>query len=200
LPQFIWLAVGSINNLKSDKCQVLAGRRVTLFPDLNGFDKWSSKAKDLSHLVSFNVSELFERKASEQEREQGLDLTDYLLRFYYKEFIEPEPVETIESAELTKIVKPSNIKDCEPFTGYNKTDKPTLENWQPEITEFEHFFDIVKLPETLVKLDNYRTIIDSSKYIKSHLDIVKAQNGKERYLPYLERLREFEQYLKKHLN
>jgi|ERR1035437_680690 predicted phosphatase len=200
LPQFIWLAVGSINNLKSDKCQVLSSRRVTLFPDLNGFEKWSAMAKELSHLASFNVSELLEHKATEIEREQGLDLADYLLRFYYKEFIEPEPVETAEFAELSKIINPFNIKDCEPFMGYNKTDKPTLKNWQPEISELEHFFDAVKLPDAAIRLDNFRTIIDTSKYIKSHLDIVKAQSGKECYLSYLERLKEFERYLRKYLN
>lgn len=39
LPQFIWLAVGSLTNLNAEKCSVLKGRTVTLFPDLNGFEK-----------------------------------------------------------------------------------------------------------------------------------------------------------------
>jgi hypothetical protein len=38
LPQFIWVAVGSLTNLNAEKCNVLKGRTVTLFPDLNGFD------------------------------------------------------------------------------------------------------------------------------------------------------------------
>lgn len=189
LPQFTWLAVGSINNLNPDKCQVLAGRKVVLFPDLNAFDIWSSKAKELSHLATFTISDLLERKATQEEREQGLDLADYLLRFYYKEFTEPEPAE--------KHTEPVN--DYEVTTGFIKS-KQALENWLPEITELEHFLNIAKLPETPVKLDSFRTIIDTSKYIKSHLDTVKAQNGKERFLPYLERLREFEQYIRKHLN
>jgi hypothetical protein len=197
-PQFTWLAVGSINNLKPDKCQVLTGQRITLFPDLNAFEKWNNKAKELSHLASFTVSELLERKATETEREQGLDLADYLLRFNYKEFAEPQPVEPVIVPEIQENVKLFN--DYEFITGFIKETKLTPENWLPEITELEHFFDIVKLPEALVKLDNYRTIIDTSKYIKSHLDICKGQNGKARYLPYLERLRELESYLRKHLN
>jgi hypothetical protein len=80
LPQFIWVAVGSLTNLNAEKCSVLKGRTVMLFPDLNGFDKWSDKAKELSHLAKFTVSDLLERKASEAEKKQGFDLADYLVK------------------------------------------------------------------------------------------------------------------------
>lgn len=90
LPQFICLAVGSLSNLTESKCQVLQGRNATLFPDLNGFEKWSEKAKELSHIATFAVSDLLERKATDAEKKQGLDLADYLIRFDYKEFAIPE--------------------------------------------------------------------------------------------------------------
>lgn len=70
------------------------GRTVTLFPDLNGFEKWSSKAKELSNIASFQVSDLLERKAPEAERKQGFDLADYLIKFNYKEFALPEAEQT----------------------------------------------------------------------------------------------------------
>jgi hypothetical protein len=85
LPQFVWLAFGGIG-FSLDKCNVLKGRNVILFPDLNGFDKWSSKVKELSHIASFTVSDLLERKATEIERKQGLDIADYLIKFNYKDF------------------------------------------------------------------------------------------------------------------
>ncbi len=86
LPQFIWLAVGSLTNLNVEKCSVLNGRTVILFPDLNGYEKWRNMATKLSHLAKFTVSDLLECNASEAERKQGLDLADYLIRFNYKEF------------------------------------------------------------------------------------------------------------------
>ena len=86
-PKFIWLAVGSLNNLNVEKCEILKGRKVILFPDLKGFDKWSKKANELSYLGAFTVSDLLERKANEEETSLGLDLADYLVRFNYKEFI-----------------------------------------------------------------------------------------------------------------
>jgi hypothetical protein len=90
LPEFIWLAVGSLTSLNAEKCSVLKGRSIVLFPDLNGFEKWSSKAKELSHLATFTVSDLLERKATEEERKQGFDIADYLIKFHYKAFALPE--------------------------------------------------------------------------------------------------------------
>ncbi len=87
LPNFIWLAVGSLTNLNKEKCNILKGRSVILFPDLNGFEKWSVKAKEFSHIANFIVSDLLERKANNEEKEQGLDLADYLTRYEYKEFV-----------------------------------------------------------------------------------------------------------------
>ncbi len=80
LPQFIWLAVGSLTNLNADKCSILKGRNVILYPDLKGFDKWSIKAKELSHITSFKVSDLLERNATDADKQQGFDLADYLLK------------------------------------------------------------------------------------------------------------------------
>lgn len=85
-PQFIWLAVGSLNGLNIEKCRILKGRAVTLFPDLGCYDKWNYKAKELSQITIVTVSDLLERKATEADTIQGLDLADYLIKFNYKDF------------------------------------------------------------------------------------------------------------------
>ena len=87
LPQFIWVAVGSLTNLNSKLCNILSGRTVVLFPDLNGFDKWSIRLKELSHIAVFTISDLLERNATESERNQGFDLADYLIKYDYKDFV-----------------------------------------------------------------------------------------------------------------
>ena len=46
-PGFIWLATGGLSNLAPDRCRVLTGRKVFLFPDLDAYDKWNEKAKSL---------------------------------------------------------------------------------------------------------------------------------------------------------
>ena len=85
-PQFIWMAIGSLNNLNVAKVEVLKNRFGVLFPDLNGFDKWNKKVKELSKIAEFKVSDLLERKATKEEKQLGLDLADYLIRFDYTEF------------------------------------------------------------------------------------------------------------------
>jgi hypothetical protein len=90
LPEFIWLAAGSSDGLNASKCSVLKDRIVTLFPDLNAFDKWKRKAEEFSHIATFLVSDLLEKSASEAERRKGLDIADYLERFSLKEYLKGE--------------------------------------------------------------------------------------------------------------
>jgi uncharacterized protein YchJ len=82
LPQYTWLSCGGKEGLGTSKMQVLKGKDVILFPDLNGFNKWSDKAKELSLIAkSITVSSILEDTATDQERANGLDLADYLLRY-----------------------------------------------------------------------------------------------------------------------
>lgn len=80
LPEFIWLACGGINNLNEVNTRVLNGRNVVLFPDLKCFDLWNDKIPYLTKLANFRTSTLLEEKATENEKKQGLDIADYLLK------------------------------------------------------------------------------------------------------------------------
>lgn len=102
LPQFIWLATGGINNFNKDKFEGLRGRTVLLFPDLNGYKKWSDKADELSHIANFKVVDIFERTATTEEIENGLDLADYLVKHDYRDFIQKEVQSEIVLTEQTK--------------------------------------------------------------------------------------------------
>lgn len=82
MPRYIWLATGSLSNLTAAKAQVLHQRDVTLFPDLGCYHKWSDKAKELSAIAQWDVSPLLEEHATAQERQQGLDLADYLIKHH----------------------------------------------------------------------------------------------------------------------
>ena len=90
---FLWLAVYNLSSLNIEKCKVLQGRKVILFPDLKAYENWSGKAKAFQKELpgtTFKVSDLLERKATNEEKAKGLDLADYLLRFDVKDFQKKE--------------------------------------------------------------------------------------------------------------
>ncbi len=199
LPQFIWVASGGIG-FNVDKCKILKGRTVILFPDLNGFDKWNSKAKELSHVAIFTVSDLLERKATEAEKEKGLDLADYLIKYDYKAFAVPEP----EAVELPPIVQPLVVvkpfEKQKPVNYYSKPVKLRPENWEQAITELENYFTKIVLPTRPLKLNDCTAITSCTMFVENHLVVVKANSGKQSFLPYLHRLQELKQFLIVNLN
>ena len=195
LPQFVWLAVGSLSNLTAEKCSVLEGYDVFLFPDLNGYQKWSQKAEELVGIASFTVVDLLEQGATIAERTEGLDLADYLVRYSHKEFtptlpdLPPEPYDNFDDTLWPEVydegtfTSPAKLIPCE--------------DWSNEITELKAFFstiDMATLQQPL-RLNSYSTITDLQKYIDSHLATVKANNGKPWFRVYLERLWELRAYL-----
>lgn len=195
LPGFIWVAVGSLTSLSADRCSILKGRSITLFPDLNGFEKWSSKAKKLTHLAAFQVSDLLESKATDAERKQGLDLADYLTRFDFREFAIPEPgaIDPPPTVQTWVEVKP--FDKPEPVYCFSKPEQPKQESWEQDIAELENYFAAAKLPTQHVKLNRCSTITNCSQFIESHFATVKANNGKRTFLPYLNRLQELKAIL-----
>lgn len=80
LPDFIWLATGGLNNLSKSRFESLRGRKVVLYPDLGAYDKWKEKAEELKTICSISVSDLLEQVATQQERINGFDVADYLIR------------------------------------------------------------------------------------------------------------------------
>lgn len=89
----IWLAVGAKGYLKFDKIKVLEGRRVIVFPDLSKegttFKEWKQKIKDYEKKLpntSFIFSDLLEKFASNDEKNEGLDIGDYLIKFDWRIF------------------------------------------------------------------------------------------------------------------
>ncbi|MFN6377917.1 MAG: DUF6965 family protein [Flavobacteriales bacterium] len=195
LPQFIWVAVGSLTNLNAEKCSILKGRTVTLFPDLNGFDKWSSKAKELSRLAIFTVSDLLERKATETERKQGFDLADYLIKFNYKEFAQHEPEATEPTPAVQPLAEVKPFEQPEPVYYFSKPEQPKPESWEQDITELENYFAGITIPTQPVKLNKCSMVTNCSLFIESHFATVKANNGKRTFLPYLNRLSELRKVL-----
>ncbi|PXV61224.1 hypothetical protein CLV62_12557 [Dysgonomonas alginatilytica] len=82
-PKLICLATGGLSNLNAEKCKVLKSRKVIFFPDLGCYSIWKSKVNRIAQEVFFkyyHIDDTLEKNATEEEREQGLDLCDYFTR------------------------------------------------------------------------------------------------------------------------
>jgi hypothetical protein len=81
VPDMIWLAAGNLNGLSVEKCQVLNGRKVILYPDLGAFEKWSLKAVEIQkqNVCKISISTLLEDEATNSDRANGLDIADFII-------------------------------------------------------------------------------------------------------------------------
>lgn len=81
-PEYIWLATGGKSQLSIDKLKVLKGRTVIMFPDVDGFEYWSNKAKEVEAIgCKVVVSNLLEKNATDEDRANKIDLADWLIRY-----------------------------------------------------------------------------------------------------------------------
>ena len=82
LPEYTWLATGGKSNLKAEKLSPLKDYPVILYPDLNAADEWEEQIRSLKGHFKIEVLRFLEQTATTEEKQQGLDLADYLLRDY----------------------------------------------------------------------------------------------------------------------
>lgn len=71
------------------------------------------------------------------------------------------------------------------------------QSWEQDIIELEKYFAGVNLPTEPLRLNDCYTINDISKFIDTHLQIIKANNGKKTFISYLEHLKELKSFLLK---
>ncbi len=101
MPEMVWLACGGVGGLNEEIVKPLRGRRVILFPDASKdggmFDKWKAKADEFG----FECSSLLERFATEEEKEQGVDIADYLVKQnQLEQKTEPQQISTTDEDKI----------------------------------------------------------------------------------------------------
>ena len=79
----VWLACGGVGGLSNEKTKVLEGRNVVLFPDLKMYEVWKERADNMCKKLkkaTTSISDYLERTATADEKKDGLDLADFLIR------------------------------------------------------------------------------------------------------------------------
>ncbi len=90
LPEFVWLASGSLSYLTKERCKALKNRDVVVFPDISkdgrAFNLWSEKAKEISSYARVTVSDYLEIRTTLHEKRMGLDLRDFVTKYSLAQF------------------------------------------------------------------------------------------------------------------
>jgi len=97
-PEYIWLATGGKSQL-NDRLQVLRGRKVVAFPDVDGFLEWKEKLLQVRG-VEIMVSDVLEKSATAEDRINHVDIADLLIRQHRKEHLAITPVERYEDPRM----------------------------------------------------------------------------------------------------
>jgi len=177
----LWLAVYNKSSFSFDKLKALKGRTVYIFPDLskdgNTFKEWENKAKDYETQLpktKFIFSDLLEQLAPDQDKNEGHDIADYLIKQDWRLFRE-----TTIQEQPRPIVKKNVVSLVQPITFI---DKYVSENWDEQILAIENYILANPLTE-----NPDGSILNPKKHILANLRTAKAQNGKRTFKPYLER-------------
>ena len=215
----LWLAVYNLSSLNLNKCQALKGRDVYLFPDASkdgkAFELWSNKAAEIQkHLkgTCFHVSDVLERLAPQEDKEQGKDIADYLIKQDWRLFrkqdikeipkLEPIPFESSvreksEKGEASRETFFYQSKRLSKETSI-KVDKPSPEasqSWDIYILRLEEYFRGIDLPKHPVKLNSCTTIKNCSLFIKSQFASLKAKDRNSLCIQHLRRLHKLKELL-----
>lgn len=78
IPKFIWLATGGKSQLNA-RLNVLKGRSITAFPDIDGYYTWCQKAAEFPEL-GIKVADLLQKHGTEHDRADHIDIADWLIR------------------------------------------------------------------------------------------------------------------------
>ncbi|MAN58808.1 MAG: hypothetical protein CMC08_03105 [Flavobacteriaceae bacterium] len=88
IPEAIWLATGSLHNINERLFQPLYDREIIFYPDasipnrkgISCYKMWQQKAEQLTQLgFEITISNLLERKATEEQKKAGFDISDYMI-------------------------------------------------------------------------------------------------------------------------
>lgn len=80
IPKFVWLATGGKSQLNG-RLEVLRGRKVTAFPDIDGYDTWYQK---LAQVVGLDITlaDLLQKHGTIEDSKNHIDIADWLIRWH----------------------------------------------------------------------------------------------------------------------
>ena len=81
MPQYVWLATGGKSGL-NDRLNILKGRKVIAWPDVDGFQEWAAKLQKFEDL-DITVSPVLQQEATPEDLAAHIDIADWLIRCHF---------------------------------------------------------------------------------------------------------------------
>ncbi|MBK9257673.1 MAG: hypothetical protein IPM42_19615 [Saprospiraceae bacterium] len=169
LPTVTWLAAGSKDGLKIEKLKPLKNRNIILYPDANAFELWNGFA--IKHKDSFRikVSSLIDHSLTDDKKEQGEDIADYLLKSipdYLRVDYNPESLDKIISIPAGSntfqeyIAKNPNLNSLVSRLNLILDPNPSDNcNWQNDIPSTIKAINSEIKPDTAYHIDEIKSLI-----------------------------------------
>jgi len=178
MPEYVWLAAGNLNGLNIEKSKVLKERSVILYPDLSkelptrptAFELWSRKAAEIRQAYGCKiiVSDYLEKIASDEEKENGLDIADYFLKL---------DLQSPRSREVNKDL--------------DKSETSEIDLVRIETDELERWFNGVQLPDHPIDITPSYTICDPQRFVRGSIRAIRSGEwDTEKHLSLLRGLKE----------
>jgi hypothetical protein len=158
---FIFLAVYNKSSFSLNKIKVLEGRKVFVFPDLSKkgdtFNEWQQKSEQYEKQLKntrFIFSDLLEKYASNEERDSGLDIADFLIkqdwRLFRKNYNNLSKTQFVEDSEKElSTTFEELLKIAENLIGFNNSKEKS------EIPHFEKMLEFKIIKESKPVLGFY---------------------------------------------
>ena len=107
---------------------------------------------EITGCASITVSDFLEKKATEEEKKQKLDIADYLIKSNAPSFPESQatdlPITTQDTAPVN-IVRVPALHQSKVQEAFFIPEPEETENWEAEIKELEVFFTNASFPPQL---------------------------------------------------
>ena len=184
--QYLWLAVYNKSSFSLDKVKPLQGRFVDVFPDLSKdgvtFREWEAKAKEFERQLpgtQFKLYDFLEHEALEEDRVNGEDIADYLIKLDWRLF---------RSREVKREAEVSQPKTNPVVSQPEALETVKADPVQVEADELEKWFDSIQLPDHSVDITPYYTICEPDRYVRGAFRAIRS--GKWDTRAHLERLQQ----------
>ena len=148
MPEFVWVATGGKTQL-NDRLDVLKGREVIAFPDIDATDAWSEYFGKRSDL-NVTVSMMLEENATEEDREEQIDIADLLIRWYSQQN--------------------HGVPYVPPVPSQSGTERPFQQYDNPVAREIAKYFSPEVMPEVAALIEDLDLVPVSVQRINDTID------------------------------